>query len=220
MEARFQTLLFNVILKPASEVAVTAFLDGLELFGIGCSWGGYESLVIPFDDSTYRAATRWAPDGPALRFSVRLEDIEDLEADLGRGFATLGGAVLVHSAGALPAQAVDEAGADIGYGVGRFERRQMSDPCVDTESRPGQEAREGFAQQRLALDLIPVANDHDRRRRNSDELLADVLHHASPCPGAFGSGRAGERVLDHLLAQGVGQRPTGENRKRLLDAFP
>ena len=81
--------LFSVILKPVSEAAVAAFLDGLQLFGLGYSWGGYESLVIPFDCSTYRTATIWAPGGPALRFSIGLEDIEDLQADLDRGFARL-----------------------------------------------------------------------------------------------------------------------------------
>jgi cystathionine beta-lyase len=81
--------LFSVILKPASREAVAAMLDHLELFGLGYSWGGYESLVIPFDCRTYRSATRWDPEGPALRFSVGLEDIEDLKTDLDRGFARL-----------------------------------------------------------------------------------------------------------------------------------
>ena len=81
--------LFSVILKPASRAAVGAMLDHLELFGLGYSWGGYESLVIPFDCRTYRTATRWDPEGPALRFSVGLEDLEDLKADLDRGFARL-----------------------------------------------------------------------------------------------------------------------------------
>ncbi len=81
--------LFSVILKPASRAAVAAMLDGLELFGLGYSWGGYESLVIPFDCRTYRTATRWEPEGPALRFSVGLEDVEDLKADLDRGFARM-----------------------------------------------------------------------------------------------------------------------------------
>jgi cystathionine beta-lyase len=85
--------LFSVILKPASEAAVAAFLDGLELFGLGYSWGGYESLVIPFDCASYRTATTWAPGGPALRFSIGLEDIEDLKADLDRGFARMRAAV-------------------------------------------------------------------------------------------------------------------------------
>jgi len=78
--------LFSVVLKPASAQAVAALLDGLELFGLGYSWGGYESLVIPFDCSRSRTATRWAPGGPALRFTVGLEDIEDLKDDLARGF--------------------------------------------------------------------------------------------------------------------------------------
>ncbi len=81
--------LFSVILKPAGKAQVAAMLDGLELFGLGYSWGGYESLVIPFDCGTYRTATTWAPEGPALRFSVGLEDIEDLKQDLHKGFARL-----------------------------------------------------------------------------------------------------------------------------------
>jgi cystathionine beta-lyase len=81
--------LFSVILKPASSKAVAAMLNGLELFGMGYSWGGFESLVIPFDCSTYRTATKWAPGGPALRFQVGLEDLEDLQDDLDKGFARL-----------------------------------------------------------------------------------------------------------------------------------
>jgi cystathionine beta-lyase len=78
--------LFSVVLKPVSAEAVAALLDGLELFGLGYSWGGFESLVIPFDCSSYRTATRWAPGGPSLRFTVGLEDIDDLKDDLARGF--------------------------------------------------------------------------------------------------------------------------------------
>ena len=81
--------LFSVILKPAPKVAIAALLDGLELFGLGYSWGGFESLIIPFDCKNYRTATKWSPEGPALRFSVGLEDIEDLKDDLDKGFARL-----------------------------------------------------------------------------------------------------------------------------------
>jgi cystathionine beta-lyase len=81
--------LFSIVLKPVPEAAVAALLDGLELFGLGYSWGGYESLAVPFDCSSYRTATQWAPGGPAIRFSVGLEDIEDLKADLDRGFTRL-----------------------------------------------------------------------------------------------------------------------------------
>lgn len=78
--------LFSALLKPCSRGALAAMLDGLRLFGMGYSWGGFESLVIPFDCRSYRSATRWRPPGPALRFSVGLEDIEDLKEDLDAGF--------------------------------------------------------------------------------------------------------------------------------------
>ncbi len=81
--------LFSVVLKPVSEAAVAAMLDGLELFGLGYSWAGFESLVVPFDCTPRRTATRFAPGGPTVRFSVGLEDIEDLKADLDRGFERL-----------------------------------------------------------------------------------------------------------------------------------
>ena len=81
--------LFSVVLKPVSEAAVAAMLDGLELFGLGYSWAGFESLVVPVDCASRRTATRFAPGGPMVRFSVGLEDIEDLKADLERGFARL-----------------------------------------------------------------------------------------------------------------------------------
>ena len=86
------TGLFAVILKPVPATAVAAMLDGLQLFGMGFSWGGYESLVIPFDPSGYRTATTWRAEGPALRFHIGLEDVDDLRADLEAGFARLAGA--------------------------------------------------------------------------------------------------------------------------------
>ncbi|HKA65296.1 MAG TPA: cystathionine beta-lyase [Methyloceanibacter sp.] len=81
--------LFAVVLKPAPKQAVAAMLDGFELFGMGYSWGGFESLMIPFDPSTYRTATKWQAEGPALRLHVGLEDLDDLKADLEAGFARL-----------------------------------------------------------------------------------------------------------------------------------
>ena len=81
--------LFSIILKPASQNAVAAMLDDLLLFGMGYSWGGYESLIIPFDCSTYRTVTHWNPEGPALRIQIGLEDVEDLKKDLDAGFARL-----------------------------------------------------------------------------------------------------------------------------------
>ncbi|HET9715198.1 MAG TPA: cystathionine beta-lyase [Pseudolabrys sp.] len=81
--------LFSIVLKPASEKAVYAFLNALTLFGLGYSWGGFESLAILFDCTEYRTATRWAPGGPTIRFHIGLEDPDDLIADLERAFAAL-----------------------------------------------------------------------------------------------------------------------------------
>jgi cystathionine beta-lyase len=81
--------LFSMVLKPVPQLAVFAFLDALELFGIGASWGGYESLAIPFDCTSLRTATRWAPGGPTVRFHIGLEAVEDLIADLEQGFVAL-----------------------------------------------------------------------------------------------------------------------------------
>lgn len=83
------TGLFSVILKPAPEKAVAAMLDGLELFGLGFSWGGFESLITPFDCSSYRTATKWSPVGPGLRLQIGMEDLDDLKDDLDAGFARL-----------------------------------------------------------------------------------------------------------------------------------
>ncbi|MBI3705605.1 MAG: cystathionine beta-lyase [Rhizobiales bacterium] len=79
--------LFSIVLKPANQKSVYAFMNELTLFGMGYSWGGFESLVISFDCSEYRTATKWAPGGPTLRFHIGLEDPDDLIADLERGFA-------------------------------------------------------------------------------------------------------------------------------------
>jgi cystathionine beta-lyase len=81
--------LFSMVLKPVPQKAVYAFLNTLELFGIGASWGGFESLAIPYDCSHTRTASRWAPGGPTIRFHIGLEAVEDLIADLEHGFAAM-----------------------------------------------------------------------------------------------------------------------------------
>jgi cystathionine beta-lyase len=81
--------LFSIIIDDASDNALGAMLDGLELFGMGASWGGYESLIIPFNAAAYRTATSWEAEGRALRFHIGLEDVEDLKADLNAGFERL-----------------------------------------------------------------------------------------------------------------------------------
>ncbi len=81
--------LFAIVLEPASETQVAAFVDGLDHFGLGASWGGYESLVLPFDPTGYRTATEWRAAGPCLRFHIGLENPDDLIADLEAGLARL-----------------------------------------------------------------------------------------------------------------------------------
>ena len=81
--------LFSIVLKPVAHARLAAMLDGLTLFGMGYSWGGFESLIIPFDPKDYRSATQWQADGPALRLHIGLEDVDDLKADLDAGFARL-----------------------------------------------------------------------------------------------------------------------------------
>jgi cystathionine beta-lyase len=86
--------LFGAILKPAPEAAVHAFLDNLTLFGMGFSWGGYESLVIAYDCTLYRTATNYDPGGQGLRFHIGLEDVGDLIADLENGFRAMAAAAV------------------------------------------------------------------------------------------------------------------------------
>jgi cysteine-S-conjugate beta-lyase len=81
--------LFSIILKPYSKEAVQRMLNALQIFGMGYSWGGFESLIVPFDARHARTATAWKPEGPALRLHIGLEDVEDLKRDLGHGFAAL-----------------------------------------------------------------------------------------------------------------------------------
>jgi cystathionine beta-lyase len=81
--------LFSIVLKPTPQKAVDALLDTVNLFGMGFSWGGFESLIIPFDCEGYRTATKWAPGGPTLRLHIGLENVDDLRADLECGFAAL-----------------------------------------------------------------------------------------------------------------------------------
>jgi cystathionine beta-lyase len=84
--------LFSIVLQPCPDRAVHAFMNEVQLFGMGFSWGGFESLVISFDCAEYRTATRWTPGGPTLRLHIGLEDTGDLIADLEGGFAALNAA--------------------------------------------------------------------------------------------------------------------------------
>jgi cystathionine beta-lyase len=82
--------LFSVVLKPCADKAAAAFLDRLSLFGMGYSWGGFESLAVPF--RPHRTATQWTAEGPAIRFHIGLENPDDLKADLAEGFRALAAA--------------------------------------------------------------------------------------------------------------------------------
>jgi cystathionine beta-lyase len=81
--------LFGILLKPCPKEAWHAMVNGLELFGLGASWGGYESLIMPNRPERYRTATTWDPSFPSLRIHAGLEDPDDLIADLEAGFARL-----------------------------------------------------------------------------------------------------------------------------------
>ncbi|MBT9444945.1 MAG: cystathionine beta-lyase [Hyphomonadaceae bacterium] len=82
---------FSIVLKPVAKARLAAMLDGLALFGLGFSWGGYESLVINCTEQETRKVARWTEPGALLRFSIGLEDPADLIADLDAGFARLAG---------------------------------------------------------------------------------------------------------------------------------
>jgi cysteine-S-conjugate beta-lyase len=77
--------LVSIVLKPAADSAVHAFLDSLQLFGLGFSWGGYESLAIHCDPQFKRRTIKPEFAGPVVRLHVGLEDAEDLMADLRAG---------------------------------------------------------------------------------------------------------------------------------------
>jgi cystathionine beta-lyase len=79
--------LFSFTLRDGySKNALAAMLDGMDIFGMGASWGGYESLMIPIRPERTRTATRWDAGGPCLRLAIGLEDADDLIADLAEGF--------------------------------------------------------------------------------------------------------------------------------------
>ncbi len=81
--------LFGVVLNGYGEAAARAMADALELFGIGASWGGFESLVLVPDPAPVRSAVPWKAEGAMLRLHIGLEDPEDLIRDLEAGFARL-----------------------------------------------------------------------------------------------------------------------------------
>jgi len=84
------TGLFSFVLEGGDDAARTALIESLELFGIGYSWGGYESLALPADP--VRTATRLELEGPLVRLHIGLEDADDLIADLAAALERYGAA--------------------------------------------------------------------------------------------------------------------------------
>jgi cystathionine beta-lyase len=78
---------FSVLLEPKPRASLAAMVDGFELFGMGWSWGGYESLCLPIHPEKIRTATSWDEPGPMLRIHTGLEGLDDLKADLAAALA-------------------------------------------------------------------------------------------------------------------------------------
>lgn len=78
--------IFSIVLKDGGQKQQHAFLDALKIFGLGYSWGGYESLAVPVWLGD-RVVAKGPYDGPLIRLQIGLEDVEDLKADLTRGLA-------------------------------------------------------------------------------------------------------------------------------------
>lgn len=78
---------FSVLLEPKPRAALAAMVDGFELFSMGWSWGGYESLCLPIHPEKTRTATAWTDPGTMLRLHIGLEGVDDLKADLGAALA-------------------------------------------------------------------------------------------------------------------------------------
>lgn len=79
------TGLFGIVMNGGDARARAAMIDGLSHFGIGYSWGGFESLALPVDPESCRSARPWQAEGPLIRLHIGLEDPADLIADLAAG---------------------------------------------------------------------------------------------------------------------------------------
>jgi cystathionine beta-lyase len=80
---------FAIVLNPTAPERLKAMLEQMDIFAMGFSWGGYESLIVPCDPNITRTATTWSAEGPLLRLSIGLEHADDLIADLQAGLARL-----------------------------------------------------------------------------------------------------------------------------------
>lgn len=81
---------FSIILDPQfTKIGLANMLDNMSIFAIGYSWGGFESLIVPFNCSDYRTVTKWQPEGLTIRLQIGLEDLDDLKNDLAQGLERL-----------------------------------------------------------------------------------------------------------------------------------
>ena len=78
---------FSIMLEPKPRAALAAMVDGFGLFGMGASWGGYESLCLPVYPAKIRTATPWTEPGTMVRFHIGLEGVDDLKSDLAEALA-------------------------------------------------------------------------------------------------------------------------------------
>lgn len=76
---------FSILLEPAPRAATAALVDHMRLFGMGYSWGGFESLILPAWPARIRTAVKWTEKGNLFRLHIGFEDVEDLKADLADG---------------------------------------------------------------------------------------------------------------------------------------
>jgi cystathionine beta-lyase len=79
--------LFSIVLNGGGDADRVAFMERLTLFGFGYSWGGYESLIVPYDPERMRTVTKWQAEGPLVRLHIGLEDADDLIEDLAAALA-------------------------------------------------------------------------------------------------------------------------------------
>jgi len=78
---------FSVLLEPKPRAALASLVDHFELFALGWSWGGYESLCLPIHPEKIRTATPWTEPGTMLRLHIGLEGVDDIKADLAAGLS-------------------------------------------------------------------------------------------------------------------------------------
>lgn len=79
--------LFSVLFKPCDDAKLFGFIDALKMFGIGVSWGGFESLALPV--APHRTAAPWTEEGRIVRFNIGLESVDSLIADLAQALPRL-----------------------------------------------------------------------------------------------------------------------------------